>query len=284
MNKEKISKIKVCAISDLHGRVDMNFLKKNIDSHHCDILLIAGDIVPLEYQTFLPLSKIWFEKEFIPWCNSLNVDKIYIVAGNHDFYLERNEDEFRQMIKDSKIIYLNNEISRYSKNNDSFYIIGSPLCHKFGNWAFMKSDGEIKKTLSKIQDSLKEINAKCDILLIHDAPYKVNDTLNKEELKYMHRKDPGHIGNKPIQNFIEKIFPTYTIHGHLHSASHNWKYYGFNFNIKNNQKEKFVLKSIIGTRTDNTILYTKCVNVSLINESYVERFKPKYFTVTHYLK
>ena len=48
-----------------------------------DIMLLVGDIVPLNIQFNKPKSKKWFETEFAYWIKSLPVDKVYMVAGNH---------------------------------------------------------------------------------------------------------------------------------------------------------------------------------------------------------
>ena len=69
-------KLRVAAISDLHGH-----FPEMIEP--ADILLIAGDISPLEIQFNKPKMKKWLLTEFAYWINSLPVDKVFLIPGNH---------------------------------------------------------------------------------------------------------------------------------------------------------------------------------------------------------
>jgi len=71
-----MSKLKIVAISDLHGELPEIIMP-------ADIMLLVGDIVPLNIQFNKAKSKKWFETEFAYWIKSLPVDKVYMVAGNH---------------------------------------------------------------------------------------------------------------------------------------------------------------------------------------------------------
>ena len=53
-----------------------------------EVMFICGDIVPLEIQNDIKKSRIWFYNDFLNWTNSLPVDKVFIIGGNHDFFLE----------------------------------------------------------------------------------------------------------------------------------------------------------------------------------------------------
>ena len=72
--------MKITAISDLHGNLP------TIDQS--DILIISGDISPLNIQRSKPQMKMWLETIFLYWINTLPVDKVFLIAGNHDFYFE----------------------------------------------------------------------------------------------------------------------------------------------------------------------------------------------------
>lgn len=70
---------KFIAISDLHGTLPE--IKEE-----ADILLIAGDIMPLQIQRDMEESEIWFKDSFLPWADSLPIKYVVLVGGNHDFW------------------------------------------------------------------------------------------------------------------------------------------------------------------------------------------------------
>jgi Icc-related predicted phosphoesterase len=222
--------MKIAAISDMHG------LQEFVHIEQCDILCICGDIVPLKMQRNIPQSLSWFKKQFIPWCEKQPCEQIYLVAGNHDFFLERLEREINDVLKGTKIIYLNNQSAEYlDENTGKLYILwGSPLCHIFGSWAFMYSPEYELEEFNKMPEN-------CDIVLVHDAPYGISDICfqgwNKE-----------HIGNHELRKVIEEKNPKLLLHGHLHSTNHECE------------------------TLNNTDVY----NVSVVDELYNITYKPLY--------
>ena len=192
--------MKIVAISDTHGNYDFTIESSNI-------LCICGDIVPLRMQRNIPQSISWFKKEFIPWCKSLPVEQIYMVGGNHDFFLEKEEKKCKELLLGTNITLLNNERAEYFDGEKTWVIWGSPLCHIFGNWAFMYSDEYEKEKFSLMPDEF-------DVLLTHDAAFGRNDVL----LEPYYTKE--HIGNPALAQVLEIKHPKYHFTGHLHSTSH----------------------------------------------------------------
>lgn len=146
--------MKVCAISDLHGQF-------NFKIEPSDVLLICGDISPIIIQRDLQMMSFWIESVFIPWCNKLPVKKIFLIAGNHDFYLEKKKEQFLKQIENTNIVYLQDESYTYTLDNKEYVIYGTPWCHQFGYWAFMTDDEELYQIYSQMPDNI-------DILLTHD--------------------------------------------------------------------------------------------------------------------
>lgn len=118
--------MKVCAISDLHGYLP--------EIEKSDILLICGDISPLEIQFNKPKMKVWLETEFAYWIKSLPVDKVYMVAGNHDAYFEginpMNLAELKCNVISNLFIYCDFIVHRHEKIE--YKIFGTPYCHILG--------------------------------------------------------------------------------------------------------------------------------------------------------
>ena len=228
--------IKICAISDIHGQFE------GLQIQPVDILFICGDIVPLRMQRNVAQSLSWFKKELMPWCLSQSVDQIYMVGGNHDFFLERLEREVKESLLGTNITILYNEAAEYMDDNGKIWTIwGSPLCHIFGNWAFMMSPEYELEQFEKIPDNL-------DFLITHDAAYGRSDVILDKSVWWA---DSSHIGNPELAEVLKTKHPKYHFFGHLHSCNHN-----------------FV--DFEGTQT-------ACV--SLLNEQYKMTYEPLYLEV-----
>ena len=207
--------MKICAISDLHGEL--------IDISPCNLLIICGDIVPLNVQSGMYKSIKWLRNKFKPWATNLPCDKVIFIAGNHDWIAEK---EVKFMLdtfpKDEKVTYLFHEPYEY----EGLKIFGTPYCKIFYNWAFMEDD-------PVLEEKYKDIPKNLDILITHDAPYGVSDVL----LQSGYTKE--HIGNKPLTKAILEKEPRYVLHGHLHSTSHEFELLGsskvVNCSIKDEQ-------------------------------------------------
>ena len=227
--------LKVCAFSDTHGQYDF-------EVKPCDIVLICGDIVPLQIQSYISQSLKWFKDEFVPWCNNLPCDKVIFVAGNHDFFAERASFTINDIISGTKIIYLFNENYTYiDSNNHEWTVFGTPLCKQFGRWAFMHSN-DYNKTYYDL------MNDNTNIVITHDMPYCMNDVCLQ---KTPWSNNMEHLGNIPLRQVVDEKKPRYVFGGHLHSGDHNLiDYDGI-----------------------------QCVNVSLLDEEYKLTYQPFYIDI-----
>ena len=175
--------LNICAISDLHG-----YLPDNIEES--DLLVIAGDVIPLNIQTDMQASKEWFATTFNNWVDNLPVKNVIMIAGNHDFALERSiftgASEITSVLT-SKCCYLKDEIIEY----EGKLIYGTPWCHIFRRWAFMTSDNSLEIIFKKIPENL-------DLLITHDAPYGCTDICLQDFSWNTHE----HIGSKPLREAI----------------------------------------------------------------------------------
>lgn len=232
------------AMSDLHG------LLPEIEKPF-DLGLIAGDVMELYSQKYPKLGEDWMLGEFMDWINSLpykdEQSKIVLIAGNHDVWLERMPQSNKEMFlialrerSNHRIIYLENELYNFHCNGEQISIFGTPWCKIFGNWAFMGNQEFLKEKYSEIPEGV-------DILLSHDAPYGVSD-MCYGWTKY--GRTPYHIGNEQLRDAILEKNVHMNLHGHLHSANHE--------------------KELLGE--------TEVYNVSLLDEDYIEAYKPLYFT------
>ena len=224
--------MKICAFSDMHGQLDFKV-------EPCDLVLIGGDIVPLNIQSYTTPSEAWYKETFIPWCNSLPCDKVLFIAGNHDFLLMRHPDRIRLLLQgQDKITYLDCETFEYKGK----VIYGTPICKPFGRWAFMESYEEQDERYARHLKIIEHI----DIILSHDAPFGVSDVILQKDCWWA---DGSHIGNQSLRKFIEAAKPSMNLHGHLHTTNREVEMLG------------------------DTAVY----NISLLNENYEMVFEPQYF-------
>ena len=76
--------INIAVTSDLHGHLP--------EIKRCDILLICGDIMPLEIQRDFYKSEFWMRSTFAEWIVNLPCDQVIMVGGNHDYSIKLKND------------------------------------------------------------------------------------------------------------------------------------------------------------------------------------------------
>lgn len=223
----------ICAVSDLHGNL--------IDIPKCDILLIGGDIIPLDIENNNVFGQMWFAGAFTRWVNDLPCQQVIAVAGNHDRCLQDCPLILENLYRATrhKIEFLENTYTTVCTDDDIIKIWGSPWCKKFGNYAY----GAENESLLYYYSLMPE---KCDIVLTHDAPYigdcgKITEGPNKGT----------NIGNKILAKQVKEKLPIVHIFGHVHSSNHN-------------------LESKRG-------IGTKFACVSILDEDYKVKYKPLMF-------
>jgi hypothetical protein len=166
--------MKIRGISDTHG--NLPYIKP------CNVLCICGDILPLDIQENAAESFYWLSTAFFDWLNSLTVDCVLYVPGNHDFCMQ--DEHLRKLVEshfaDSsfKFAILVNESYTY----EGIHFYGTPYINPItfqkGVWAF-ESAGSY---------DIPE----CDVLLSHDSPLE-NPSLGHAALsKYKYAHFYGH--------------------------------------------------------------------------------------------
>lgn len=196
--------LSICVISDLHGYLPT--------IEPCELLLICGDSVPLDYQANSKKTKKWYDTVFRKWASELPCDKVLFIAGNHELHFPGKKIIYESLFsKDDKITYLcHSEYIHKSKDGKEYKIFGTPYCKVFGNWAYMYPDDTLRQVFNEIPENL-------DILITHDQPYGFGDILLQEDCYWA---DGSHIGNKPLLEAILTKQPRFQFNGHLHSCSH----------------------------------------------------------------
>lgn len=174
----------VVAISDTHCRHRSLRLPKG------DLLIHAGDISNKgEKQEIVDFLQ-WFQQQKFKY-------KIFI-AGNHDFFFEREKKETISKIIPDDIIYLNDSGTVIEGIN--FW--GTPVTPWFFNWAFNRRRGE------QISKHWSMIPTQTDVLISHGPPYGILDMVVNE----------NHVGDKDLLKKVLEIKPKVSVFGHVHEA------------------------------------------------------------------
>lgn len=204
--------MKVVGLSDIHGQ-----LIRPDQLDHADVYCICGDIVPLDIQRHYEKSIAWIAKEFLPWCESLPCQKVFFIAGNHDFVLERlRTNENGEHRKANRVLGIFGERSgkvRYLENSggtfNGYKIWGTPWIQDLSNWAFYLPQDQFIKELKKIPEDT-------DILLTHQPP-RVSQYGMVLEPGFNCMTDYGSIA---LADRIKEIKPKLSLFGHVHSGLH----------------------------------------------------------------
>ena len=250
------NKLKCVAISDTHGLIPK-------DLPEGDLLFIAGDISPLDYQGDQTQMLGWFYLEFLPWVESVPFKKVILVAGNHDFFLQNihrrliDHDEFGHMRyswrsaaevtkklfpgmlkgKYSKLVYLCDS----SFNYEGRRIYGTPWIRDLSRWAFYLDN-------DSLMEKYKNIPKQCDVIITHMPP-KIEGL--GEVIQGGCFNTGADYGSPELAEVLKTRDFKYALCGHVHSGQH------------------------LPVELDGK----KLVNVSLKNEDYKEMYYPFEFEI-----
>lgn len=187
--------MKFVTIADTHGQHAKLTLPPG------DVLIHAGD------------CSMKGEKEeiidFLSWMEQQDFEHKILIAGNHDFYFEKETDENIRQILPQNITYLNDKMTIVNGIN----IWGSPITPWFFNWAFNRHRGEaIKKHWDLIPENT-------DILVTHGPVFRTLDLTGRGQ----------HVGCKDLLITIQTVKPKVHICGHIHEAYGTAEKYGTQF-------------------------------------------------------
>lgn len=176
--------MKIIAIADTHSQ------HAGLKLPEADMILHAGDI-----------SNRGGEQEvidFLDWFQHLDYTYKIFIAGNHDFFFERNAPEKIKALIPDKVIYLCDS----GVTIEGINIWGSPVTPTFFNWAFNRDRGA---AISRHWDLIPEGT---DILMTHGPVAGILDkTLHGEQ-----------VGCADLLKKVQTLKPKYVIGGHIHES------------------------------------------------------------------
>lgn len=154
-----------------------------------DLLIHAGDI---SSRGLLEEMEMFNE-----WMDSLPHRHKVVIAGNHDFYLEKFPKAAKRLITNA--IYLNDS----GIEIEGLRIWGSPVQPWFNDWAFNRKRGK------QIRKHWDLIPTNTDMLITHGPPFGILDDTERGEK----------VGCKDLLSVIQnRVRPQLHVFGHIHEA------------------------------------------------------------------
>jgi Icc-related predicted phosphoesterase len=185
--------MKIVAVSDLHGTLP--------DIPPCDLLLIGGDICPVENHG-VAFQGEWLDRVFRAWLKRQPARKCVGVCGNHDFVFEQRPD---LVPRDLPWTYLQDSATEWEGHK----IYGTPWQPWFHDWAFNLHEPELKAKWDLIPHGT-------DILVLHGPPYGYGDGVPE-------RGGVRRTGSPSLLRRIEEVAPKVAIFGHIHEGRGEWQ-------------------------------------------------------------
>jgi Icc-related predicted phosphoesterase len=184
-----VGALKIVAISDTHC------LHKGVRLPKGDLLIHAGDI---SYK-----GKLQEVADFLAWFAKLPFAHKIFIAGNHDFFFEKEPDAVIQKLIPENVVYLNDS----GITIEGIHIWGSPVTPWFFDWAFNRQRGP------DINRHWKRIPPETDLLITHGPAFGILDVI----------VNGNHTGDKDLLKRIGEIKPKAHVCGHIHESYGNMK-------------------------------------------------------------
>ncbi len=187
--------------SDLHGHLPL--------VEPCDVLLLAGDLVPLEVQEDDQRSKRWLSDVFAKWLDEVPAAEVVGIAGNHDFALERLVGRgAHPWLFHARWTYLRDAGVTL---DCGLTVWGTPWSPGSADWAFSSDE-------DRLAEAFEAIPVGVDVLLPHTPPYGKGDRAPSAPDPLAGRvTDYVHIGSRGLQNAIHRTTPGLVVYGHVHA-------------------------------------------------------------------
>lgn len=174
--------MKIVFIADTHNE------HLNIDVPAGDMIVHAGDLSGSGTASQL--------EDFFSWFRRLPHQHKVLIAGNHDWLFELNNDRARELAQG--VVYLQDE----SVTIEGLKIYGTPWQPWFMDWAFNLQRGTALKAKWDL------IPSDTDILITHGPPHGIGDKTDAGELA----------GCEDLLSAVLRIRPKIHVYGHIHEG------------------------------------------------------------------
>lgn len=187
--------MKVVVVSDTHGQHAL------VNVPEGDVLIHAGDVSRNGKREQI--------EDFLSWFSDQPHQHKIFIAGNHDYFFERESTENIKEIIPENVVYLNDS----GIDIKGLHFWGSPVQPWFFDWAFNRERGE------EIKKHWDLIPTHTDVLITHGPVHGLLDKTISGE----------HVGCEELKNKVNEIQPKVSIAGHIHEAYGEMKQNGIHY-------------------------------------------------------
>lgn len=187
--------MRIAAIADLHGLLP--------ETPPCDVLVIAGDLVPFGTIRDRAGQVAWLDGPFRAWLEARPASHVVGIAGNHDFVFQ----DAPERVPGLPWTYLQDS----GCTIDGVRFWGSPWTPWFFDWAFNapRDGGE-----AFLEERFAAVPAGTDVLIVHGPPAGYGDRT----------ADGGpRVGSAAQLACIDRVAPAACIFGHIHEDRGRWR-------------------------------------------------------------
>lgn len=136
--------------------------------------------------------------DFLSWFGALPYTHKIFIAGNHDFFFEKENAKSLSAYMPQEVSYLNDS----GVVIEGISIWGSPVTPWHFDWAFNKKRGkEINRHWSHIPEQT-------DLLITHGPPYNILDRVINDRP----------VGCRDLLKRVEEVKPKFHVFGHIHES------------------------------------------------------------------
>jgi Icc-related predicted phosphoesterase len=198
-NPEPERPILVRAASDLHGHLP--------EIEPCDVLLLAGDLVPFEIENDHAACETWFSTRFAEWLDQAPATEVFACGGNHDYALAEFGTGVHERPFGARWTYV--EDVEFT-TRDGLWGYASPWTEgTSGVWAFEESEIQLSASFRAIPSGL-------DILMTHSPPKGRGDWVPVPDSTGGRGARGYHAGSKALLRAIRIQQPRLVVFGHIH--------------------------------------------------------------------
>jgi Icc-related predicted phosphoesterase len=185
--------MRLALTSDLHGHLP--------EVPPCDVLLIAGDVCPLESHD-LDFQADWLRHRFTRWLRRVPARQTIFIAGNHDFVF----DEDPALVADITWpgVYLQDSGCVW----EGVRFWGSPWARYLPGWAFTAREEDLRRHWERIPTDTQ-------VLLVHGPPQGLGD-----EVIGNISGDLLHVGSRTLREALSRLTGLeLVVFGHIHECA-----------------------------------------------------------------
>lgn len=165
-----------------------------------DVLVHAGDVSGHGDQAGI--------EDFLSWFGEQHFAHKIFVAGNHDFWAEKEPQQMLDVAREAGVHYL----CASGVTIEGAYFWGSPQTPRFMDWAFMNADRDAALR------HWQQVPDHTDVLITHGPPLGVMDELDASNRFANDTQQRERVGCPELIKRVQQLAVPLHIFGHIHEG------------------------------------------------------------------